>query len=221
MLYCNSISNSKFIFTKLAFDEKDNRGCVFPPPVCCFLKVCIMNIDIGNRIKLLRLFYGLTQQELADRCELSKGFISQLESNQTAPSLATLSDIFDALGTTFEEFFAQTGDQNPVYKAEDMCVKNVDGIGNMTWLVSTAQKNEMEPILYEILPGQETPVDMPHAGEEFGYVLAGSIILRLGMQTSKLSKGDAFYFAADKQHSIKNRGKTTAKILWVSTPPTF
>lgn len=185
------------------------------------LKVHQMNIDIGNRIKLLRLFYGLTQQELADRCELSKGFISQLESNQTAPSLATLSDIFDALGTTFEEFFAQTGDQNPVYKSDDMCVKNIDGIGNMTWLVSTAQKNEMEPILYEILPGQETPVDMPHAGEEFGYVLSGAIVLRLGMQTSKLSKGDAFYFTADKQHSIKNRGKTTAKILWVSAPPTF
>ena len=61
-----------------------------------------MSIDIGERIKLLRLYHGLTQQELADRCELSKGFISQLESDQTAPSLATLSDIFDALGTSFE-----------------------------------------------------------------------------------------------------------------------
>ena len=180
-----------------------------------------MNIDIGGRIKLLRLYYGLTQQELADRCELSKGFISQLESNQTSPSLATLSDIFDALGTSFEEFFAQTGDGAPVvYKSEDMCEKE-DETGKRTWLVSTAQRNEMEPILYELLPGQETPVDMPHAGEEFGYVLSGSITLRLGMKTERLRRGDAFYFTADKQHSIKNRGKSTAQIIWVSSPPNF
>lgn len=181
-----------------------------------------MNIDIGNRIKLLRLYYGLTQQELADRCELSKGFISQIESNQTSPSLATLSDIFDALGTSFEEFFAQTGSSSPVvYKSEDMCVKNIDDVGSMTWLVATAQRNTMEPILYEILPGQETPVDMPHSGEEFGYVLSGSITLKLGMQTHKLGRGDAFYFEAGKPHSIKNRGKSKATIIWVSSPPNF
>ncbi len=180
-----------------------------------------MNIDIGNRIKHLRLYYGLTQQELADRCELSKGFISQLESNQTAPSLATLSDIFDALGTTFEEFFAQTDSSDPVFKSADMCEKNVDGAGTITWLVATAQKNAMEPLMYELLPGGETPLDMPHEGEEFGYVLSGSIILRLGMKTSKLRRGDAFYFKADKQHNLKNPGKTPASVLWVSTPPTF
>ncbi len=181
-----------------------------------------MNIDIGGRIKLLRLYYGLTQQELADRCELSKGFISQLESNQTAPSLATLSDIFDALGTSFEEFFAETGSsEQVVYKSEDMCVKNIDDVGSMTWLVATAQRNAMEPILYELLPGKETPVDMPHAGEEFGYVLSGAITLRIGLQTKRLRRGDAFYFKADKQHSIKNRGKTTAQIIWVSSPPNF
>jgi len=180
-----------------------------------------VNIDIGGRIKLLRLYYGLTQQELADRCELSKGFISQLESNSTSPSLETLSDIFDALGTSFEEFFAQTGSgAQIVYKSEDMCEKE-DETGKMTWLVSTAQKNSMEPIMYELLPGQETPVDMPHAGEEFGYVLSGSIVLRHGTQTQKLRRGDAFYFKADKQHSLKNRGKSAATVLWVSSPPNF
>ena len=36
-------------------------------------------MKIGNRLKELRIQKGLTQEELADRCELSKGFISQLE----------------------------------------------------------------------------------------------------------------------------------------------
>ena len=50
-------------------------------------------MDIGNRLKELRVLKGLTQEELADRSELSKGFISQLERNLTSPSIATLMDI--------------------------------------------------------------------------------------------------------------------------------
>ena len=51
-------------------------------------------MDIGHRMKELRIQYGLTQQELADRAELTKGFISQLERNQNSPSVGTLLDIF-------------------------------------------------------------------------------------------------------------------------------
>ena len=50
-------------------------------------------MDIGHRMKELRIQYGLTQQELADRAELTKGFISQLERNQNSPSIGTLLDI--------------------------------------------------------------------------------------------------------------------------------
>ena len=57
-------------------------------------------MDIGHRMKELRIQYGLTQQELADRAELTKGFISQLERNQNSPSIGTLLDIIQCLGTT-------------------------------------------------------------------------------------------------------------------------
>ena len=57
-----------------------------------------MNIDIGLKLKELRILKGLTQEELADRAELSKGFISQLERNLTSPSIATLTDILQCLG---------------------------------------------------------------------------------------------------------------------------
>ena len=57
-------------------------------------------MDIGNKLKELRVLKGLTQEELADRSELSKGFISQLERNLTSPSIATLLDILQCLGTT-------------------------------------------------------------------------------------------------------------------------
>ena len=46
-------------------------------------------MDIGKSLHSLRLQRGLTQEELADRCELSKGFISQVERNLASPSIAT------------------------------------------------------------------------------------------------------------------------------------
>ena len=76
-------------------------------------------MDIGNKIKELRILYGLTQQELADRLELSKGFISQLERNLTSPSVGTLLDIIQCLGTTPAEFFADDEPAQLVFKNED------------------------------------------------------------------------------------------------------
>ena len=63
---------------------------------------------IGSKIKELRVLKGLTQEELADRAELSKGFISQLERDLTSPSIATLVDILQCLGTDLKTFFDDT-----------------------------------------------------------------------------------------------------------------
>lgn len=62
-------------------------------------------MEIGQRIKQLRVMKGLTQEELADRAELSKGFISQVERDLTSPSIATLMDILQCLGVSVSEFF--------------------------------------------------------------------------------------------------------------------
>ena len=74
-----------------------------------------MGIDIGSRIKDLRVVSGLTQEELADRTELSKGFISQLERDLTSPSISTLEDILRVLGVTIAEFFAEGRDEQLVF----------------------------------------------------------------------------------------------------------
>ena len=65
-------------------------------------------MELGEKIKELRNKQGLTQEELADRAELSKGFISQLERDMTSPSIATLEDLLQCLGTTLGEFFIST-----------------------------------------------------------------------------------------------------------------
>lgn len=68
-------------------------------------------MSIGGKLKELRILKGLTQEELADRAELSKGFISQVERDLTSPSIATLMDILQCLGTTIGEFFNEAPEE--------------------------------------------------------------------------------------------------------------
>ena len=77
-------------------------------------------MDIGGKIKRMRIEKQLTQEELANRCELSKGFISQLENNLTSPSIATLIDILDILGTNLREFFNEISDEKITFTKDDM-----------------------------------------------------------------------------------------------------
>ena len=66
-----------------------------------------INANIGRRIRDLRNRNDLTQQELADRSELTKGFISQLENGQVSPSVETLMNLIEILGTTPADFFKE------------------------------------------------------------------------------------------------------------------
>ena len=81
-------------------------------------------MDIGNKLKELRVLKGLTQEELADRSELSKGFISQLERNLTSPSITTLMDILQCLGTSIGEFFNETPEEQIVFGKTDYFEKH-------------------------------------------------------------------------------------------------
>ena len=175
-------------------------------------------MQIGEKIKQLRLQHRLTQEELANRCELSKGFISQLEKDLTSPSIATLMDILECLGTNLKDFFSESAEEKLVFGPQDYPVKEDDS-GSVTWLVPSAQKNNMEPILVSINPGASLEEDDPHEGEEFGYVLQGSVSIHIGPKTYKAKKGESFYFTSDKKHYLTS--KNGALLLWVSSPPSF
>ena len=177
-------------------------------------------MQIGEKLKRMRLKCGLTQEELADRSELSKGFISQLERDLASPSIATLSDVLECLGSTLSEFFGEKGEEKVTFSNEDMFEK-VEDTQSVLWLVPSAQKNELEPILLTLKPGASTYEDDPHHGEEFGYVLSGSGVLVLGNRREKIKKGSSFYFEPTMPHHIENHGRTELKLIWVSTPPSF
>ena len=177
-------------------------------------------MDIGNKLKELRVLKGLTQEELADRSELSKGFISQLERNLTSPSITTLMDILQCLGTSIGEFFNEAPDEQIVFGKQDYFVKEDTEYKNeIKWIIPNAQKNTIEPIYLTLQACGSTCPDTPHEGEEFGYVLQGAVSIHLGNKTYKAKKGESFYYTADKTHFLSS--KSGAVLIWVSSPPSF
>ena len=181
-----------------------------------------LNEQIGKRVWDLRNKNGLTQQELADRTELTKGFISQLENGQVSPSVETLFDLIECLGTTPSDFFKEEAEDVPVVYTREGYFEKIDEHGSsIQWVIPTAQHNQMEPLLVSIAPGQTLTEDKPHAGEEFGYVISGRVELYLDERRYIVRSGESFYYTADKTHRIANPGNRPARLIWVSTPPNF
>ena len=179
-------------------------------------------MDIGNKIRQLRVKNGLTQEELAARAELTKGFISQVERDITSLSISTLVDVLECLGTNLKDFFSDYEDEKIVFSKEDVFIQEDKERGNtIQWIVPNAQKNEMEPIRVTLEPHSILQEDVPHEGDEFGYVLKGSVWLHLGKSAYSVKKGEAFYFSSSKVHRIENRTAEKAVILWIASPPTF
>ncbi len=177
-------------------------------------------MEIGSKLKNLRVQKGLTQEELADRTELSKGFISQLERDLTSPSIATLVDILQCLGTDIASFFQDETDEKIVFSEEDYFVKEEpEQKARIQWIIPNAQKNQMEPIRLTLGPGGASYPDNPHEGEEFGYILEGEVTIRLGSKKIPVKQGESFYFKPAARHYLSS--KTGAVLIWVSTPPSF
>lgn len=183
-----------------------------------------MKIDktsIGDRIKMLRQAKDLTQEELATRAGLTKGFISQIERNHTSLSVESLIGILDALDEKPSAFFDGAFDEKIVFKPKDRVEMELEGVKNFQILVPAAQNRMMDPALLELGAGEKTPEEEPHEGEEFGFVLSGNIELVLGGNVHKVRKGECFFFKATRRHYIANGRTAKAVVLWLSSPPNF
>lgn len=179
-------------------------------------------MDIGSKLKRLRLMHGLTQHELAIRCDLTKGFISQIERNLTSPSIATLNDILEVLGTDIRRFFNEKEADKIVFQKADIVSSTNEELKNtIEFLVPNAQSNSMEPILITLDAGGKSQVLTPNESEEYGYVLSGSILVCIDDKMHKVNKGESFYLKSDCDHFLKNENKRRALVLWISSPPSF
>jgi transcriptional regulator with XRE-family HTH domain len=179
-------------------------------------------MKIGERIRNLRQLSNLTQEELAERAGLTKGFISQVERDLTSISLDSLIQILGALDEDISEFFRDsTGEEKIVYREDDRVAIEKEKIQRFELLVPGSTNRRLEPILLTLRKGQVTPKERPHEGEEFGYVLRGRVTLRFGKEVLKLKTGECFYLSAEKEHWLQNTSSKEAIILWISSPPSF
>lgn len=177
-------------------------------------------MDIGKSLKELRLRKDLTLEELASRSELTKGFLSQVERNLTSPSISTLEDILEALGTSLSEFFKPEKEERITFSTQDFFVDEQEDY-TIEWIIPNAQKNAMEPILLTLKPQAKSEEMASYNGEEFGYILKGSVLLVQDDKKYRLKAKETFYINGKKSHYLQNNGNTEAKILWVTTPPMF
>jgi transcriptional regulator with XRE-family HTH domain len=178
-------------------------------------------MKIGERIKNLRELSNLTQEELADRAGLTKGFISQIERDLTSISLDSFLQILEAMDENISDFFRESSAEKIVYRESDRVAIEKEKIQRFELLVPGSTNRRLEPILLTLRKGQVTPRERPHEGEEFGFVLRGKVTLRFGKEALKLKRGECFYLSAEKEHWIQNTSSREAVILWISSPPSF
>ena len=177
-----------------------------------------IDAQLGERLRMLRRQRKLTLVEAAERAELSPSFISALERGNTGVSLEALFRLSEVLGTTIpslrgEELppakrrFVPAG-QRPRFVTDDKTLVIEDLI---------TKPAGMEAEIAHLEPGGDSNGVWSHKGQEFLYVLSGTLSFWLEPdEFYSLKAGDALYLHSDLKHRWKNEGKTTASILWVN-----
>lgn len=174
---------------------------------------------IGKKIRNLRLKKGLTQEELGERTDLTKGYISQIENDLSSPSIDTFFDILEVLGCTPKEFFDDRDEeQKVVYGGADQTEYVDEEMGyKIQWLVPESNENDMEPIILTLEKNGAFKQFEPSLAETFAYIFEGEIEVRLGRKRFFAKAGESIYYHASDDHQILNHYDGKSKLLLVAT----
>lgn len=177
--------------------------------------------DIGSRIRGHRRERGLTLNDLADRSGLSVSMLSTVERGRTSPSVATLYSVASALDISLTALFAADAPQDPVVRSADQQVLTTDG-GLRRRLALDVPDHQVEVYVDEFPPASaHAAAPSQHPGHEFGVVLDGELVVRLGEAEHHLSDGDAITFAARDVHHIRNDGERPTRAVWINVRRTL
>src|SRR5689334_3099800 len=179
-------------------------------------------MQLGRKIRDLRLRRGLTVQRLAEASGLSKGFISQVENDRTSPSLATLADLARSLETSVAYLVVEEEPQPHVVRAHERPHVLVGGNTSRVELLSARPKRNLELLMAELPPGLSAGNKRHyHHGEEIVVCLEGRISLVCGDETLVLGPGDSCHFDGRTPHGVENVGQAMARVLIAVTPAAF
>jgi transcriptional regulator with XRE-family HTH domain len=163
------------------------------------------NLNIGDRIKMLRITQNRTMQEIAEASDLSKSMISKIENNKTVPSVAALVKIAGALGTNISSLLEQEGRVNTVITTAQKALESLTATDKGYSIYPYASQyhdKKMQPFLFTARKGEVVPHELSHEGEEFVYVIKGQMNMQVGETFYLLNTGDSLYFNSVQKHGI-------------------
>jgi transcriptional regulator with XRE-family HTH domain len=178
--------------------------------------------SIGKRIKTMRGNRGLTLKKVAAVVGCTPSYLSMVENDKLDPSTSRLKRIADALGSTIVQLFPDQGQDDIILRHKDRQKVNVSGSKLLfEILIHQGPDKKMDARLATIYPGGGSGGSYTHPGEEFGYILKGTLELTVEDKTYTLQKGDTFYFHSTRSHQFHNRGDEKVEVLWVNHPPSW
>lgn len=177
-----------------------------------------MNL-IGYRLKKLRIQKGLTQEELGERTDLSKGYISQVERDLASPSMETFFNILQVLGCEPKDFFdKESSEQQILYTKEDQTVyEETDDFYKLNWLVPESNEKEMESLILTLDSKSSYKTFAPSESDTLCYVLKGKCQLNFGDKEYIAEEAETFYFTATDEHTLTNPFDEECQVLIVAT----
>jgi len=189
-----------------------------------------LNQLVGARLKQARQEAGLSLRQLAKRCDLSIGFLSQVERGRSSLSLAALKDVATALEVDLRHFFDDGTGPPPtrrpmaftLTRAQDrQPTELVSGARTYRLLSDRAPDLVLEPMIVHIAPGGSPEEHYGHSGEEFAYVLHGELLYTVDGTTHRLKPGDSVHLRSDTPHSLHNDTEEVTTVVSVVTPRLF
>jgi DNA-binding transcriptional MerR regulator/quercetin dioxygenase-like cupin family protein len=176
--------------------------------------------NIGQQLARLRHQMRLTLSEVSDRTGLSVSFLSALEHDQANASIASLQKLAHLYGTNVLSFFGAEENSRRLVRPQERRVLQA-GPGVQMELLAFGT-TVMEPHLFRIAPGATSGGSYEHEGEEFIYVIQGSLEIWLDeVERYVLKPGDSLYFESNHSHHWRSIGEKETLLLWINTPPTF
>ena len=188
----------------------------------------LLDEQLARRLRVIRKEKHLTLKYVSDRVGCSKSYISQVENGAATPSLSMLGKLAQALDVPVAELFMESAETDEaiewvVQQDERRTIHYPDGKVQSHILVNRVYSRKMEPVLTEIEPGGSSDfadqMEHPIPTEEFVMVLEGEITISINGREYHLKQGDSGSFNGSLPHCWTNKGDTTARVLFVWTPP--
>ena len=178
--------------------------------------------NLGMRIREKRLEQKMSIKELASRTGLTSGFISQIERDQTEPSITSLRKVAEALDVAIFHFFIEESSQNCVVRRNERQMIKFPHSHLTYELLSPDLNRQMEMFFATLEVGASTCEEpLSHKGEEVLLVLKGSMEIEISNETHSLEEGDSIYYFASEPHRIENTGDKELEFISTITPPRF